>query len=381
VQSLDRTPVIVAAAASGTAAVLVFALLPILGGALADHYQLGDVQTGLVATSYFSVYALIALTSSAWIRKFNWVITARVGFAGMLAGLASCMMVDSFVLSSISLAVVGAGAGLLFPISLTLVSDMEHTDRNYAIKIASEQLVPAGVLFLLSSTLFAGYGLHTLLIALIAVVALCLLFSTALPARGNQQAHDPAGQGGRLMLAVLSLCALSTNFAGFAGIWAFLERIGTEQAFGDSFTNTWLAVGLITSGVGPLMSAVAGDRFGRTLPLLLASTIAVVSLLLLAGEVSRIDFAAVLVILPLAYYFSIAYMFSVVAEADHNGRMSGLMSFALAIGAASGPAIFGAIKVDGGPVVMAMGALIAVGASCIIWIHTRLQIHHEGAQL
>ena len=64
--NLDRTPIIIAAAATGTAAVLVFALLPVLSGALADEYQLDDVQTGLVATSYFSVYALIALTSSTW---------------------------------------------------------------------------------------------------------------------------------------------------------------------------------------------------------------------------------------------------------------------------------------------------------------------------
>ena len=75
--NLDRTPVVIAAAATGTAAVLVFALLPVLSGALADQYQLDDVQTGLVATSYFSVYALIALSSSTWIRRFDWVKTGK----------------------------------------------------------------------------------------------------------------------------------------------------------------------------------------------------------------------------------------------------------------------------------------------------------------
>lgn len=377
-QNLDRPPVIVAAAASGTAAVLVFALLPILAGALADRYQLNDVQTGLVATSYFSVYAVIALTSSAWIRRFNWVLTARVGFAAMLAGLLVCLAVDSFVLSSISLALVGAGAGLLFPISLTLVSDMEHTDRNYAIKLAAEQLVPAGVLLLLSSALFIGYTLNTLLGALIVVVVLCLLFSTALPARGNRETHTESGHGGSLLIAVASLCALSVNFAGFAGLWAFLERIGSEQSFDAAFTNTWLAVGLITSGIGPLGSAVLGDKFGRRLPLAAASIIALLSLVLLSGDIDKQDYATVLTLLPLTYYFSIAYMFSVVAEADHNGRMSGLMSFALAVGAASGPVIFGAIKSGGGPVVIAMGALIASGAILIIWIQTRLNLNQPG---
>ena len=183
--NLDRTPVIIAAAATGTAAVLVFALLPVLSGVMADQFQLDDVQTGLVATSYFSIYALMALSSSTWIRRFDWVKTARTGYAIMLVGLLLTLSAPTFVIASSGLAIVGAGAGLLFPISLTLVSDMTHTDRVYAIKIAAEQLVPAGLLFLLSSSLFAVAGLSTTLIALIAVVSVCFFMSVQLPAEGN----------------------------------------------------------------------------------------------------------------------------------------------------------------------------------------------------
>ena len=57
------------------------------------------------------------------------------------------------------------------------------------------------------------------------------------------------------------------------------------------------------------------------------------SLVLLRGEISTFPYATVLALLPLSYYFSISYMFGVVADADHNGKIAGLISFALAVGA------------------------------------------------
>ena len=377
-QTLDKTPVVIAAAATGTAAVLVFALLPILSGALARKFQLDDIQTGLIATSYFSVYAVIAFSSSAWVRRFNWKITALCGYAAMISGLLLCLAVNSFVFSSLSLAIVGAGAGLLFPISLTLVSDMEHTDRTYAVKLAAEQLVPAAVLFLLSSSLFMGYGLGTLLVALTSVVTLCLILSAALPTQGNAEKHTETGRGGSIVLAVMSLVALTLNFSGFAGLWAFLEVIADDQAFEPTFTATWLAVGLITSGVGPLAAAVLADRWGRLAPIAASTIVALSSLFLLTGTVSKNDYAIVLILLPMGTYFAISYIFSVVAEADHNGKMAGQMSFALAVAAGGGPVIFGLIRASDGPVVLSMGVLMAAGAACIIWVHTHLQRRNTG---
>lgn len=378
--NLDRTPIIIAAAATGTAAVLVFALLPVLSGALADEYQLDDVQTGLVATSYFSVYALIALTSSTWIRRFDWVRTARAGYAIMLTGLLVSLFAPSFAIASSGLAVVGAGAGLLFPISLTLVSDMTHTDRAYAIKLAVEQLVPAGLLLLLSSALFPDSGLATTLAALIAVVFLCFFMSAQLPPTGNIEKHRSSESHGKLSLGIASLVALAISFAGFAGLWAFLERIAVDNAFEPGFTNTWLAVGLITSGLGPIAAAVLEDRLGRIFPMGLAIIIAMGTLVLLATSGSKGTYALVLTVLPLSYYFAITYMFGVVADADSNGKIAGLMSFALAVGAGGGPAIFGMVRADDGPVILVMSLLMLVGTGMMIAIQFLLQKHKTGVK-
>jgi predicted MFS family arabinose efflux permease len=347
---------------------------------MADQFQLDDVQTGLVATSYFSIYALMALSSSMWIRRFDWVKTARTGYAIMLVGLLVGLLAPSFVIASSGLAVVGAGAGLLFPISLTLVSDMTHTDRVYAIKIAAEQLVPAGLLFLLSSTLFAVAGLSTTLIALIAVVSVCFFMSVQLPAEGNVAKHASSEKGGRLGLGIASLVALAIGFAGFAGLWAFLERIAVDNAFEPGFTNTWLAVGLITSGLGPIAAAVLEDRLGRIFPMGLAIIIAMGTLFVLATSTSTGTYALVLTVLPLSYYFALTYMFGVVADADSNGKIAGLMSFALAVGAGGGPAIFGMVRADDGPVILVMSLLMLVGTGMMITIQLLLQKHKTGVK-
>jgi predicted MFS family arabinose efflux permease len=371
--ALDKPGVVLAAAALGVAAVLVFALLPIISGVMAEHYRLADEQIGLVALAYFGVYALVALSSSLWVRRVNWRRACSLGFAIMFAGLGLCSLSDTFLIAQIGLAVTGFGAALLFPVSLTLVSDMTHTDRTYAIKLSAEQLVPAALLFLLSSALLTGYGKLQLMLALQLLLVAAFFLSHGLPSAGRPASAVVVGHSRSPALSVLSLLALCVNFAGFAGLWAFLERLGNARQFDEGFVATWLGVGLITSGLGPLGAAFIEDRFGRLSPLLAATAISLLSLAWLTGQVDERDFSLVLFLLPLSYYFSIAYLYGTVASADFNGKMAGQMSFALAVGAAFGPALFGILLSQDGPVVLAMGLLIGGGALIMALIQWRLQ--------
>lgn len=364
---LDRPSVVAAAAGAGTAAIVVFAIMPVLVGAMAERFALDDLQSGLIATAYFSSYALVALSSPFWIRRWSWRFTGLAGFAIMLSALAAAYHADDFSQVQAAITVVGIGAGLLYPISLTLASDMANTERVYAIKLSVEQLVPAGLLVLMSLGWLIGPELDHILRAVLAVVLLCLMASMAMPVSG-MAAQQIQGKGGSLWQGVLSLVALSISFAGFAGLWVFLERIGSAQGFEPSFTALWLAVGLITSGVGPLLAAVLADRLGPVRPVVFSIVPALCVIGLLSGQPGKAAYATVLTVLPLCYYFAVSYMMSLIAAVDSNGKMSGLMSFALAVGAASGPALYGALKELDGPVLTAMGALIAIGTVLMVLV-------------
>jgi len=204
--------------------------------------------------------------------------------------------------------------------------------------------------------------------------------SSQLPAEGNIAKHSGSDKGGKLSLGIASLVALSIGFAGFAGLWAFLERIAVDNAFEPAFTNTWLAVGLITSGLGPIAAALLADRLGRTVPMGVATLIALATLFVLSTSSSTGAYALVLTILPLSYYFAITYMFGVVADADGNGKIAGLMSFALAVGAGGGPAIFGLVRASDGPVILSMSLLMLVGAGMMITIQFFLNKQKNGVE-
>jgi len=369
-----------AVAAIGTVAVLVFALLPVISGVLASRFVLDDMQTGFAATAYFAAYAVITSTSGLWIRRFNWRKVLKLGFAAMIIGLVSCVFAESFTAAQISLALVGVGAGLLFPVSFTIASEMRHTDRVFAIKLTAEQLVPAAMLFLLTSSF--------LLVDIYADLFLIILFGVIVgsfsipfvPDNMRQQEEKERSHGskrGNVRWGLLALVGLLINFAGFAGVWAFLERIASSNSLDPSFTERWIAIGLVTSGVGPLCVAFVGERLDRRVAIAAASTVTVLCLLLLNGGTTELRYAAALFLLPLAFYFSISYMLAIVAEVDYNGKVSSLMSFVLAVGAISGPPMFGYLKSIDGPALSAMSILLLVGAGLMIAVQTSIQSSRE----
>ena len=344
--------------------------MPVLVGAMAERYGLDDLESGLIATAYFSSFALVALASPLWIRRFNWRTACLSGFAIMLGSLMVAIVVEDYALARMAIAFSGIGAGILQPVSLTLVSDMEKTERVYSVKLAAEQLVPACLLVMMSLGLLLTGTLTNTLVAVATIVVLCILISLFLPAEGRSEDVLSASSGG-VWWATLALFALGLSFSGFCGLWAFFERIATDNGFEPGFTTLWLAVGLITSGVGPLLAALVAERFGRVAPVVVSTLVAVGGIMLLAGGVTEVVYAAVLSVLPLGYYFAISYFMSIVASVDFNGKASGLMSFALAAGSAVGPALFGAVKMQGGPVLMLMAGLVVAGSLLIVIVARR----------
>jgi len=373
--SLDRPSVLLAATATGTAGAIVFALLPILAGQIADRFELDDTQLGLVSSAYFSVYSLIALSAPLWIRRVNWRLVALGGFVVLLSGLLLLLQSVSVGTVAAAMAIAGAGAAVLLPISLTLVADMHNKDRAYGIVVALQQLVPTVMLVGISVTLFGEYDLTNTILLITAVVGLMLLLSFALPKHGAQCTTNAEQRGGRAATsastfpAFVGLAGLALSFAGFAAMWTFIERIAASSDLSQAFTTQWIAIGLFMTALGPLISAVAGDRYPRALTLSLPTLVAIGSLLLLTGKTTPVAFAGVLVVFPLTYYITLSFILALIADADPQGRVQSLMSFALACGALLGPGVFGAIRDSNTSNALSFIALaLAGGIVLLLWV-------------
>jgi len=377
-KKIDSHASLLGACALGTAGVKVFAVLPLLLGVIAEHLKLDDAETGLVASMYYAAYFIVTLTSVIWMRRISWRILAPVGCGLMVLGLSgSALYSDSYngVVTGIMMS--GLGAAIIYALSVTLVSDMEDKDRRFAIKLVPEQVIPAGLMFLLPALVIEDFGLQGLLFALAGVILILSFLSGGIPACGiehvAQKQVQPRGKGWVFM----GLAALVVFFAGFAGLWAFTERLA-HDSLDPVLVGQLLGLGLVSSAAGPFVAAILGDRWGRILPIIFGVALSLMSMGLLVGPITAMKFGLLMAIFPAAYYFCIAYLFGIISDADVSGRYASLIASALALGAAVGPGVFGLILDSSGhnAAYLFAGLMIVLGSLMFIWVEWRLERAH-----
>jgi len=290
----------------------------------------------------------------------------------------SAVFSDSYQGVVIGMMLSGLGAAVAYALSVTLVSDMSDKDRRFAIKLVPEQVIPAALMFILPALVIEDFGLEGMMYALALAILVLAFLSSGIPAKGpepseTQQAGQEVGRG----LVFIGLGALVLFFAGFAGLWAFSERLAYES-LGTALVGKLLALGLISSAVGPVAAAIVGDGFGRVAPIIIGTVLAVLSMVLLIGEITALKFGFFMVLFPAAYYFSIAYLFGIISDADLSGRFASLIASALALGAAIGPGVFGLIMDGSGrnASYLFTAVTMIVGALIFIWMERRLERAH-----
>ena len=359
--ALESKSSVTAIVAMSVAAVLVFSLLPIISGAATERFGLNTEQIGLVAFYYFVPYAAVSASASLWINRISWRLARTVGFTLMVVGLGLAVSAASFDLMSGGMALVAAGAALLFPICMTASALHSNPNRIFAIRLTAEQMVPA--VLLVSVTLMLGgvIEFEMLFALMMGVIAVTGLLSIGLPHEIKSEAFAPAHDEGN-DVSVAALLALGLNFAGYAALWAFFERVGADRDFDAGFIALWLSVALVTAGLGPLIAmalerSALGNRLG-----VVANLVLVGCMVWLGQSAEPVVYAISLAIIPMAYGVTLVFLLSSVAAADSAGKSAALMPFALAVAAAIGPLMFGYLWAGGLPVIMISAACILAGA-------------------
>ena len=357
------------------AAVLVFSLLPFLSGVMADEFDLPEQDIGLIALAYFLPYAFVTLIAPLWISIVSWPQLKSLGLLLMILGVITLSIATSFTAACLGLVVIALGAGIIFPLVTLIAADMPDIDRIFALKLATEQLVPAGLLIIFVIALEANVSLMMLGMCLLSLIAVVWWFANALPKEQMLKLDAQNKVSSPVVSSTLvSLTALSINFAGFAGLWAFFERIGNSQGFSAEFTTTWLSVGLVTGGVGSLLGAASSGKVARGKVIVLSTSFATATALILIGEVTDLVYALSLTALPMFYMASVGFLMSSIAESDKTQRLLTLIPFSLAVGAALGPVIFAALANQQSIASITMATMIAVGALAILFFERKHRV-------
>lgn len=357
------------------AAVLVFSLLPFLSGVMANEFDLPEQDIGLIALAYFLPYAFVTLFAPLWISTVSWPRLRSLGLLLMILGVITLSLATSFIAACLGLVVIALGAGIIFPLVTLIAADMPDIDRIFALKLATEQLVPAGLLIIFVIALEANVSLMMLGMCLLSLIAVVWWFANALPIEQMLELDAENKVSSPVVSSTLvSLTALSINFAGFAGLWAFFERVGNSQGFSAEFTTTWLSVGLVTGGVGSLLGAASSGKVARGKVIVLSTIFATAIALVLTGEMTELVYALSLTALPMFYMASVGFLMSSIAESDKTQRLLTLIPFSLAVGAAMGPVIFAALAHQQSIASITMATMIAVGALAILFFERKHRV-------
>lgn len=334
----DRGSAVMAAVCISMIAMGGFLILPLLIGAVAVELSLNESQLGMLSTAAMSGSAISSLLAVVWVRRVNWRLAGFLGLCLMLLAHAGSLLVHAFIPFAALQFIAGLGAGAVYSIALSALSDNRNADRCFGYSVAMQVAFQMVGMLLLSAPV-AQYGLEPVLFTLLAMDLVALLLLVWLPSQGALQ---PTQDVFAVLHSPRVLMALGGCFLFFVNVgvfWTFIERIGAAEGFSAETIGISLAVGVSLGIPGALLASWCGDRFGRLQPLAWGAIVTIASLLVLMFAMSPMAYLVALALYNFGWNFSLAFQYAAVNAADESGRGVAVAPAFHGLGAAAGPAV------------------------------------------
>jgi predicted MFS family arabinose efflux permease len=319
-------------------------LIPLLVGAMVADRGFSDQQAGLIASADLAGYAVMTFVTAMFLIHRNWRRLALVGVATMFAANVATTLVDAAMAFAAARFVSGLGAGILAAIATVSLGQSDKPDRNYGFLFAASLLFGTAGLWGLP-LLLDRIGLNGAyyFIALLAIVV--GFVSTSLPTGGMRQARSPDGAGPRRSwtLAGLVLVSITLFWAQQNALYAYMERIGNASGLSLQFIGFTLGLANLTGFVGASLVAWLGTRFGRFMPLVLATAVQLACLWVLSGVMGSSAYLIAIAMVSLAWNIVNPIQIGILAGVDPSGSALALASTVIGVGLAAGPALGAAV--------------------------------------
>ncbi len=323
----------------------------VINPSLLAETALDEPAVGLLGSIELLLLAFFSLVLAPFAPRFSY---RGIALAGCLAaGFGYAMSAQSAAFGPMALArvIMDIGAGIAIVAVNAAVAASDDPDRRFAMiytvgGILAAVYVAGLPLGLARWGYSGGFAICTVLCAL--ALPFCLWLprhtrdipqtTTRAPPSFAQQAPPSA------LAVVLVTGAIAIYSIGEQALWAFAGEIGVRNVgMPIESVGNMLAGMTIAGTTGGFLAWKIGARYGRTVPILLAS---------LASALSRFGFmltddytvmATSAVLWGFAFYYISPYQMGAAAAMDRTGRVAVAAGAMMNFGYAFGPAIGGAV--------------------------------------
>ena len=343
---------------------------PLYIGALMDGLGADESQAGLVCSLEIGAVAVSCVLFSGRLDKLP---LRRIGVTGVcLAAISNLLSLSQDTLGYLTLLRIfcGIGSGMCLAASSAVISRAFDPDRVAGIVVALNTILMAVVIAAIGYTkqhfLFDGVmGIYLLVLAL-AFIPLLMLPGEATDTHTDAPSAGQIDSRNIFQVGVFGVGLLFIYCVVEGSIWSFSERSGVNLGLTGSRIGMLLATASIAGLCGAAVSAVAGKRIRRDIPLAAGSVMMGIAGYLVYNTGQQWIYELSVLGFTFAFFLGFPYLIGGCAMLDREGRWAARANGINLIGAATAPFLAGNIIVASGYAelgwfIIALGFICAAG--------------------
>ncbi|MDE0758761.1 MAG: MFS transporter, partial [Pseudomonadales bacterium] len=305
---------------------------------LVEFYGFSEQEVGYIASAEIWGLALTTLLLAFGGHRYSWQNILKCSLILFVLGnLVSLTATSMFSFSALRF-ITGLGSGGMVSLTFTIIGITAKADRNFSLLIMGVLTYGAFGLWSMPAV-FEAVGMNGVIIFFAVFGGSGWWFLPHLPNSGEEQLQieDDAVNLGD-MFRVCALLAMFTYFLAQGVIWAYLFLIGLNGGVSEQEVANGLMLSQFLGIAGAMIAALAGNRFGRTLPLAIGILGGGVVLFWLFGTFTSLVYAITVCIYNFAWNMTHPYLLASMASFDQHGKVVVYAVAAQMLGLAIGPA-------------------------------------------
>lgn len=305
-------------------------LVPLLVGGYvdADHLPLAQASTLITIEVAAGIAALMATAFTCGemqIRRLARIgaLLAATAYFASAPGLTFWPLVGCRIVS-------GAGVGVLGAAVNASVARAADPERLYATALFCYGAASSALLYLIPALCvrFGYWPLFGTVGALFLTTAICAsaLSSATLGSGIQGKISITLGDRSRRQRVIGLTGGYFLLWIAFSMVWIFAERKAASIHMGAEETGLALSACNLIGLSGSIAVTWLGDRFGRSIPILVGGTVLAASFYAIGIATEPVVYWVAIIAYGIAYFFVLPYILGQAAELDSLGRVAMLAS-------------------------------------------------------